>query len=155
MNTTVQLNEKRTGWVPPMACWLLVLALGFYDLVYLRETVISALIVLEMDPKLLLLLDKVGFFFFAVLGLLIILLTEPYLRNGWKERCLLVRVLKLISICFACLSLVWAILMAMPGLADEARPTLLDLTVAAALLTTSSLLLSRHQRANSEPQSDV
>ena len=143
MNTTIQMNEERPGSIRPYVCWLFVLGLGFYDLVFLREVVISVLIVMGVDPKVLLLLDKVGFFFFGVLGLLIILLTEPYLRKGWQQRCLIRRLLILAVLGFGSLSVTWAMLMALPGLVDAARPSLLDLVTATALLTVSAVLFSR------------
>lgn len=143
MSTTIQLDDERGGSVRPYLCWILVLTLGFYDLVYLREVVVSGLVVLQTDAKLLLLIDKIGFFLFAVAGLLIILLTEPYLRNGWKQYCLLVRFLRLVTVGFASLTVFWAILMAMPGLADAARPPVSSLILSTVLLILSSGLLAR------------
>ena len=143
MNSTVQLNEERSASVLPYICWLVVLGLGFWNLVYIREVAISILIVCEIDPKILLLLDKLGFFLFAVGGLLIILLSEPYLRNGWKQSCLTIRFLKCIVGGLAVLSVTWAILMALPGLADAARPTVLDLALSAGFLILCAALLSR------------
>lgn len=149
MNATIQSGDERPASVRPYLCWILVLALGFYDLVYLREVIVSVLVVLEIDLKLFLLFDKIGFFLFGVCGLLVILLTEPYLRNGWKRRCLTVRFLRLIAIGFGCLSLFWAILMALPGLA--ARPTVADLAGASILSLCAAGALSRTLTSADQP----
>ncbi|HAA74186.1 TPA: hypothetical protein DCE37_03580 [Candidatus Latescibacteria bacterium] len=125
--TTLQLEDERKGSVWPYLCWAVSLAIGFYDLVYVREVIVSVLIVSGIDSKLLLLVDKVGFFLFAASGLLVILLTEPYLRNGWKQRTLLARFSRLVALGFGVLTLSWAALMGLPGLADHARPSVVEL----------------------------
>ena len=146
MNTTIQLENERSGSILPYACWVVFLALGFYNLVYAREVIVSILIVLEIDPKLFLVVDKVGFFFFGVIGLLIILLSEPYFRKGWQKELLGVRFTKVLALAFACLSVSWAVLLGLPGLAEEARPSIISLAAAAALLTITSALYRRQLR---------
>ncbi len=117
--------------------------LGFYNLVYLREVMLSILILLGMGSKLLVLADKIGFFLFAVFGLLIILTTEPYLRNGWKQRRLSMRFWRLIAIGFGWLSITWSTLLGLPGLAEDARPSIERLAVAALLLVSAATLYCR------------
>jgi len=143
MNTTVQFENEKPASVWPYVLWLPILALGFYNLVYLREVAISILIVAGMETKLMMLADKVGFFFFGVLGLLLILLTEPYLRNGWKQGQFMNRFFKLTTLFFALLSILWATLMVLPGLADEARPTIGALAFTALCLVVSAGLFQR------------
>lgn len=153
MNTTIQLENERSGSILPYVCWVVFLALGFYNLVYAREVIVSILIVLEIDPKLFLVVDKVGFFFFGVIGLLIILLSEPYFRKGWRKGLLAVRFWKVVALAFACLSVSWAVLLGLPGLAEEAKPSIFRLAVAAALLTITTALY-RKQLGQSAAQSD-
>jgi hypothetical protein len=143
MNPTIQLDEERPGSILPYVCWVVVLAVGFMDLVYVREVFVSMMVVIEMDKKLFLLVDKVGFFFFGVAGLLIILLTEPYLRIGWRKHLLEVRFWKILAVEFASLSVLWAIMLALPGLADHARPPLGQFSILAALLVVSAALFFR------------
>ncbi len=146
MYTTVQLDDERSGSWLPYVCWVIVLALGFYNLVYVREVFVSILVVSGIETKFLLLVDKVGFFFFGVIGLLIILLSEPYFRNGWRKGLLAVRFWKIVALALACLSISWSILLGLPGLAEEARPSISRLTAVAALLTITAALYRKHLR---------
>ncbi|MCH2664115.1 hypothetical protein MK139_07195 [bacterium] len=143
MSSTIQIEDGRSGSILPYLCWVVILVLGFYNLVYLREVVLSILIVLGMGSKLLVLADKIGFFLFAVFGLLIILTTEPYLRNGWKQRRLAMRFWRLIAIGFGWLSITWSTLLGLPGLAEDARPSIERLAVAALLLVSAATLYCR------------
>jgi hypothetical protein len=152
MNSTIQMEEERSGSIVPYICWVIVLVFGFYDLVYVREVFISMMVVVGIGSKILNLVDKVGFFFFAASGLLIILLTEPYFRIGWRKRLLQFRFWKIVSIELASLSVLWAILLALPGLAEQARPALGPFSLlAAALVVSSTLCLRAPQRASSQP----
>ena len=68
------------------------MVLGFLALVSGRELTLTLLAVWQVDLKIVGLIDKVVFFFFGVVGLCIIVLTEGYLRTGAKraklpERC--------------------------------------------------------------------
>ena len=143
MNPTVQIEDQKPWSVLPYLCWVCALALGFYNLVYLREVAIAVLLVLETDKNLFLLLDKIVLFFFAVLGLLIILLTEPYFRAGYRKGLLAVRFLKVLSIGFAIELVLWAILLALPGLHDSARPELGSFFLFTLLLVVTSVLYRR------------
>lgn len=143
MNPTIQLEEERRGSILPYICWVIVLAIGFLDLVYIREVFVSTMVVMEIDKKLLLLVDKVGFFFFGAAGLLIILLSEPYFRIGWRKRFLGVRFWKILAIEFASLSVLWSILLALPGLVEQARPSLGQFSFLTGLLVVSSALFFR------------
>ncbi len=154
MNTTIQFDEERSWSVRPYLCWVIVLGLGFYNLVYVREVLLSILVVFGTDTKLLLLVDKLGFFFFGVIGLLIILLTEPYFRIGWRKGRLAVRFWKVVALALACLSLLFSILLGLPGLSDEARPSIPMLAVAAALLAiTAALYKKEFGRFTAQPDS--
>lgn len=144
MNSTVRLEDEKPFSVVPYVCWVGTLALGFYNLVYAREVVISLFVVAGVDPKILLLVDKVGFFLFAVVGLLIILLTEPYFRKGWQQGRLGERVLRVVAVGCAWLSVSFAVLLGLPGLAEAARPSIGILAASAAGLTICGWL---HRRA--------
>ena len=146
MNPTIQLDEERRGSILSYICWVIVLAIGFLDLVYIREVFVSTMVVMEIDKKLLLLVDKVGFFFFGAVGLLIILLTEPYFRIGWRKRLLGVRFWKILAIEFASLSVLWSILLVLPGLVEPARPPLGQFSFLAGLLVVSAALFFRASR---------
>ncbi|MBT5830994.1 MAG: hypothetical protein HOH77_12475, partial [Candidatus Latescibacteria bacterium] len=66
-------------------CWMLAMVLGFLALVSGRELTLTLLAVWQVDLKIVGLIDKVVFFFFGVVGLCIIVLTEGYLRTGAKR----------------------------------------------------------------------
>ena len=146
MNPTIQLDEERRGSILSYICWVIVLAIGFLDLVYIREVFVSTMVVMEIDKKLLLLVDKIGFFFFGAAGLLIILLTEPYFRLGWRKRLLGVRFWKILAIEFASLSVLWSTLLALPGLVEQAKPPLGQFSFLAGLLVVSAALFFRASR---------
>ncbi len=153
MNPTIRLNGERGGSIVPYLCWVIVLAIGFYDLVYLREVMVSFLVVAGTDPKLLLLADKIGFFFFGVIGLLIILLTETYFRRGWHQRCLALRFWKVVAVQIAVVAVFWSALLGLPGLADDARPSLVRLAAISGVLIVTAALHQR-QVSRSASQSD-
>jgi hypothetical protein len=143
MNPTVQLEDEKPGSVLPYLCWAGALVLGFYNLVYFREVAIAGLLVLELDKKLFLLLDKTILFFFAAIGLLVILLTEPYFRMGYRKGVLAARFLRVLSFGFAAQVILWAILLALPGLSDGVRPSLGAFYLFTALLVAAATLCRR------------
>lgn len=143
MNSTIQLEDEKPWSALPYLCWAGVLVLGFYNLVYLREVAIAVLLVLDTDKNLFLLLDKIVLFFFAVVGLLVILLTEPYLRLGHRKGLLAARFLKILAVGFATQLVLWAILLALPGLSEAARPPLGSFFLFTALLVAAAVLYRR------------
>ena len=102
--------------------WLIAMALGFLDLVSVRELGLSALALAKVDFKVVALLDKLGFFVFGVVGLVVILLTESYFRNGVRSGLLLERVGLVFGVQLLCLFLFDGGRVLMPGITEAARP---------------------------------
>ena len=98
------------------------MAVGFACLVYIREAVLGVAAVSEASRNFVILLDKVGFFFFGVAGLLVILITEPYYRLGLQKRCLAERFALISGAELLVLGGCGIFLHALPGLSPNVLP---------------------------------
>lgn len=109
-------------YVGYLLCWVMAMVLGFWDLVTIREVALGLLAVGEVDVKLAALVDKIGFFFFGVIGLVIFTLSEAYYRAGLHKGILLVRFGLVTGIELLALFVCEGILLMLPGLSEGARP---------------------------------
>lgn len=103
-------------------CWILAMVLGFLILVSARELGLAVVAIQEVDIKLVALIDKIGFFAFGVVGLVIIILTEGYFRTGVLRGILAERVSEVLGIGLLSLCVLDAVRLVLPGLIDRARP---------------------------------
>ncbi|MCZ6636411.1 MAG: hypothetical protein O7G87_23675 [bacterium] len=110
------------NYVGYLICWVIAMGLGFLDLVSIREVALGLLAVGEVNVKLAALVDKIGFFFFGVIGLVILILSEAYYRVGLHKGILLVRFGLVTGIELLTLFVCDGILLMLPGLSEGARP---------------------------------
>ena len=108
------------------ACWILAMVLGFLALVSGRELVLTILAVQQVDLKLVGLADKVVFFFMGVVGLVIIVLSEGYFRNGVKRSSLTGRIGLVFGLELVVLFLFDVGRLLVPDVAAAARPDVLQ-----------------------------
>ncbi|MBT4138848.1 MAG: hypothetical protein HOE48_13095 [Candidatus Latescibacteria bacterium] len=107
-------------------CWMLAMVLGFLALVSGRELTLTLLAVWQVDLKIVGLIDKVVFFFFGVVGLCIIVLTEGYLRTGAKRAKLPERIGLVFGMELLALFLFDAGRLLVPDVTEAARPSFIQ-----------------------------
>jgi len=130
------MNEVKVGFGHHLIyffCWLIAMVLGFLDLVSVRELILSVFALIDLDLKVVGLLDKLGFFGFGVIGLTVIILTEGYFRSGVSSGNLFERVCLIFGVQLLCLFVFEGGRLVIPGIVDVARPsiipTVMNLTI--------------------------
>ena len=102
--------------------WILTMVLGFLALVGGRDLGIAVFALFSANLKLAILVDKVGFFFFGVLGLAIIVLSEGYYRQGVQKGLLPERFGLVLGMELLFLTGCHGTLLLLPGLDPAVRP---------------------------------
>ena len=134
-------------YVGYLLCWVIAMVLGFLDLVTVREVALGLLAVGEVDVKLAVLVDKIGFFFFSVFGLVILTLSEAYYRTGLHKGILSVRFGLITGIELLTLFVCDGILLMLPGLSEGARPGGLKVIVELVIGIVGVALFLKHRSA--------
>jgi len=109
-----------------LVCWVIAMVLAFLDLVSARELGLAILAVSGVNIKVMALIDKVGFFGFGVVGLIVIILSEGYFRTGVNKGQLSERIGLVFGIELLCLFVFDGGQLLMPGIIDSARPGMIQ-----------------------------
>lgn len=119
------------------------MVLGFYDLVSLRDVGMSLFALVGASMRLAALVDKVGFFFFGVLGMVIVVVSEAYYRKGARSGCLMERFLTVTVAQLIVITSCGVILRTLLGLTSAARTPAWIVATSAALAALSHALARR------------